>query len=796
MRKITVHMIGNAHIDPIWLWRWQEGFAEVLATCRSALDRMNETPEFVFSRSSSATYRWIEESAPKMFEEIRRRVAEGRWIIVNGWVEQPDCNIPSGESFVRHALYGKRYFLDKFGVDVKTGWNLDSFGHSGGLPQILSKAGFDCYVFMRPGPDEKELPEPIFWWEGPDGSRILSVRLHEAYGTGGDEVRDHILSCVEWIPKDLTNSLCFYGVGNHGGGPTKRNIESIKAIGSEADGPKTKFSTVREFLDAALAERNDWPVVRDDLQHHAVGCYTSHAGVKTGNRRAEILLGAAERFGAIASREAGLLYPAEDFRKAWELTLFCQFHDSLAGSSTFEAYEDVRDAHGFAGWIAADHLNTTLQSLAQQIDTAGEGAPIVVFNPLPWPVKQPVEYVSHADTLADETGKSVPTQPDAIKPIQSRFNPLRVFVADLPPLGWRVYQAGGTPTGDISGGLLSSDDDSIENDWWRIVFDTTGAISRVYDKQRDVDALSGPVRALAIEDLTDTWSHNVERYDGASHPFVGAGGKLVEAGPVRAAVCSISAFGNSSIRQEVALYRDLDIIECRIAVDWHEKQHLLKLSIPTAVRNPRCKCGASYAWASRDTEGFENPFQQWIDLSGGVGGKSYGVAVLCEGKYGFDVRGSEIRLTLLRSPAYAMHDPMTVEPNKIYRFMDQGLHEITWRLVPHAGDWREAGIPRLAEMLANPAIPVIAFSHPGEFLPTGSFLSVEPRNVILGALKVAEDGDDLVIRLYESEGRDTEARLRIGEANLTAKLGPYEIKTLRLSKDGGTTEVDLIERPV
>jgi len=222
-------MVGNAHIDPAWLWRWQEGFSEVLASCRSALDRMNETPGFIFCRSSSITYKWIEQTDPEMFEEIRRRVAEGRWIIVNGWIEQPDCNIPSGESFVRQSLYGKRYFLDKFGVDVNIGYNVDSFGHSAGLPQILAKSGFKYYIFFRPGAREKTIPENIFWWEGPDGSRVLAVRPPRYYCTfvGEDDMDEHIEIARDWRPEGLTNAICFYGVGNHGGGPTKRNLEFI-----------------------------------------------------------------------------------------------------------------------------------------------------------------------------------------------------------------------------------------------------------------------------------------------------------------------------------------------------------------------------------------------------------------------------------------------------------------------------------------------------------------------------------------------------------------------------------------
>ena len=319
MKKV-VHMIGNAHIDPVWLWRWQEGFSEVLATCRSALDRMNETPGFIFCRSSSATYKWIEQSDPAMFEEIRKRVAEGRWIIVNGWIEKPDCNIPSGESFVRHSLYGKRYFKDKFDVDVKVGWNVDSFGHSAGLPQILAKSGYKYYVFFRPDHREKTLPENVFWWEGPDGSQVLAVRPPRYYCTfvGEDDMDEHVQIALDWTPEELTNAICFYGVGNHGGGPTKGNLRFIQAKNDESEDVDIIFSHPEKFFKAALSERTDFAVVKDDLQHHAVGCYTSYSRIKLDNRRCETLLGLAERFASLANRQFGRPYPKEKLQEAWD----------------------------------------------------------------------------------------------------------------------------------------------------------------------------------------------------------------------------------------------------------------------------------------------------------------------------------------------------------------------------------------------------------------------------------------------------------------------------------------------
>lgn len=218
-----IHLVGNAHIDPVWLWRWQEGFAEIKATFQSALDRLEEFPDFVFTSACAAYYKWVEENDPVMFEEIRKRVNEGRWFIAGGWWVQPDCNIPSGESFVRHGLYSQRYFYEKFGIMSKVGYNVDSFGHNGMLPQVLKKSGMDYYVFSRPGPHEKEIPKNLFWWEGEDGSRVLAFRIPYNYGNWWSDkdnpLRGKTLAVLELAREQGTDMMNFYGVGNHGGGP-------------------------------------------------------------------------------------------------------------------------------------------------------------------------------------------------------------------------------------------------------------------------------------------------------------------------------------------------------------------------------------------------------------------------------------------------------------------------------------------------------------------------------------------------------------------------------------------------
>jgi alpha-mannosidase len=281
-----LHMIGNAHIDPVWLWQWQEGYHEVKASFRSALDRMKEYDEFVFVSGSAAFYEWLEQSDPLMFAEIQERVRQGRWGIVGGWWIEPDCNIPGGESFVRQGLYGQRYFQQKFGLTARVGYNVDSFGHSGMLPQILKKSGLDYYVFMRPSPHEKGLPGQLFWWEADDGSRVLAFRIPYEYCSWGKGLEKHVDRCAAELKEPFRELMCFYGVGNHGGGPTRSRTWRAFCICGKKLAPLTWHSARQTvFFEDVLALDLPFPVVHDDLQHHASGCYAAHSGLSAGTAR-------------------------------------------------------------------------------------------------------------------------------------------------------------------------------------------------------------------------------------------------------------------------------------------------------------------------------------------------------------------------------------------------------------------------------------------------------------------------------------------------------------------------------
>lgn len=804
MKQHTLHMIGNGHIDPVWLWQWHEGYHEVKATFRSALDRLSEYDDFVFVSSSAQFYEWVERSDPAMFEEIKQRVAEGRWRVVGGWWIQPDCNIPSGESFVRQALYGQRYFREKFGVMATTGYNVDSFGHNGMLPQLLRKAGLRRYVFMRPMPHEKGLPGRLFWWQADDGSRVLALRLPFEYCTWGKDLEQHIRRCAGELKPPFDELMCFYGVGNHGGGPTRENIESIRRLNDDPDFPRLVFSDPDTFFETIEARDLPIPVVHDELQHHASGCYAAHSGIKRWNRQAENRLISAEKFAAIAYRLTGMPYPREEFARAWKQVLFNQFHDTLAGTSLEAAYDDARDQLGEALAIADRVQNDAIQSIAWAIDIpAQEGVkPLTVFNPHAWRSRVNVALqtrgVPAAFALLDDEDRPVPVQ-DVQSWATSGGQRRLTFTADLPPLGWRTYRIVPVEAAPASETSLSATDHTLENRFFRLEIDPqTGQIASLFDKRHGVEVFAGPAaRAVVIDDPSDTWSHNVFRFQDEIGQFTATSVRLVESGPVLATVRVKSAFGASTLTQDFTLYDDLPQIDVRATVDWREKHKMLKLRFTVNQIFMRAVYEIPYGHIEREATGDEEPGQSWLDVSGTVRetGETYGLSLLNDGKYSFDVNVRDIGLTVLRSPVYAHHIPTQPQPDRDYSYIDQGMQTFTYSLLPHAGSWEMAGTVRRAAELNQRPIALLGTYHDGSLPQSRATVEVTPENIVVGAVKLAEDNDDLIVRCYESSRVATEAELRVGERVIPLSFGACEIKTIRVPRDDSqpVMETNLLE---
>lgn len=816
MTKKTLHMIGNAHIDPVWLWQWQEGFQEVKATFHSVLERMKEYDDFVFVSSSAVFYEWIEQSDPDMFGDIQARIREGRWEVVGGWWIQPDCNIPGGESFVRQGLYGQRYFLEKFGVMAKTGYNVDSFGHHGMLPQILKKSGMDQYVFMRPGPHEKGLPGHVFWWESDDGSRVLAARILFEYCTWGKELDAHVRRCAEQLGKPVNTLMCFYGVGNHGGGPTRDNIDSIHRLHKELDAIDLVISTPDRYFDALRVQEDvALPVVHDDLQHHASGCYAAHSGIKRWNRKAENILVTAEKWSLLADWVTGQPYPRE-FRQAWKGVLFNQFHDIMAGTSLEIAYDDARNLYGEAMAIAERALNLALQSFSWKIGIAPEPdmKPIVVFNPHAWNSRVDVELeigrTLEGVELVDDQGRSVPFQ---WVRSQATANGRRrlAFVADLPSLGYRVYRlrpesGGGEPSAAGGNAPCASEDvwraaDTVlENRFFRLEFDPqTGFLVRLFDRQAHVELFHQPAaRPVVMEDRSDTWSHGVLGYHDVVGEFRAKRVRLLESGPVKAVVRVTSEYGQSTLTQDFTIYRELRHIDVHVTVDWHERHRVLKLRFPVNVSHREMTYEIPYGHIKRPVNGEEEPGQSWVDVTGLSidAGNSYGLSVINDGKHSFDMLNKEFHLTVLRSPIYAHHDPLVPDEDGEYSFMDQGFQRFTYTLLPHSSSWVEAGTARLAAEVNQKAMAVIETYHEGALPQSDSFLQVDGDHVMVTVVKQAEDGAAMVIRCHETSGRPNAAIIRLPHwgCEIRTAFVPGEIKTFRVVRDSREVqETNLLE---
>lgn len=805
-----IHMIGHGHIDPVWLWRWQEGFEEIRATFRSALDRMLETDGFCFTASSACFYAWIKECDLEMFEEIRARVCEGRWEIAGGWWIEPDCNLPNGESIVRQGLYGQRFFQREFGKHATVGFNPDSFGHCGTFPQILQLQGMQHYVYMRPNPGhdggEREYPDgTTFVWRAPENSEVIASVIQESYNStdASPECLAYLKNCPHLNPGQK-QVMGFFGVGNHGGGPTKRAIAGILEAQKNAE-PRVEFSTLERYFAALELDhpKASLPIIADELQHHARGCYSAHAGIKQWMRQGEHALMNAERLAVLAEQKCALKYPKEALESAWKTLLFNQFHDILAGTSIESAYDDARDQLGAVRHTANTIINTAIQVMAQNMDTSAAGNSVVVFNPLPWPVKQcvtpsPLVKRTLGDSIEvrDPAGKPVPYQ-EALGPhVGSRTV---CFLAEVPALGYAVYSVQTTevPQQEVRNSSLLITEHSIENKWWRLELDPVeGCISRLYDKTNDVELLHKGGRLLCIDDPSDTWSHRVKRFDGAVSHFINARVDILENGPVRATLRVQSSHSKSEAQHYITLYADDPAIDLRFRLNWQEQYTMLKLGFETRLESPETTCEVAYGTQTRSANGEEEPMQQWINLTGKIGDKVYGFAVLNDSSYAYDCLDGHLRISCLRSPAYAHHDPDPYVAAEPFSIMDQGWHSFGFRLVPHAGDWRDAKLPRQAWAFNNPLLVHIESAHPGNWPNQQGNISCTADNILWTVLKPQEDSNALVLRGIETEGKETECTVQLLDHEFYLSFRAHEIKTVLLdTASNGITFSNVLEEP-
>ena len=794
-----LHMIGNAHIDPVWLWQWQEGFQEARATFWSAIERMNEYADFVFTCDQVALLEWVEQADPTLFEAIKKRAAEGRWVNVGGWWVEPDCNLPTGESFARQGLYGQRFLRQHFGAIATSGLNADPFGHNAVLPQILRKQGMEAYSFLRPGPHEAELTGNPFWWEAADGSRVLAFRIPHEYCSPQADIAYHVDKAVAQLPPGLPEAMVFYGVGNHGGGPTKANIESVKRLDGLGSYGTLIFSSPPKYLEAVKKHGADLPVHRGDLQHHAAGCYSANSFIKQWMRSTEHAMLLAEKWATVASHVAGTPYPRDQLTHAWKQVLFNQFHDILPGSSIELAYDDARDQLGEARAIARRTINLAVQTIGRDVDVPfrENTQAVLVFNPHPWPVNADVEcefgLFAEPAAVEDDEGNAVPAQTTRSHATTSSRRRL-VWPVELPPLGYRLYRivpTHGTPTPPPPQGLV------LENDHLRIEVDhTTGWLKSLLHKDTKTDLVKGVKRPHTVvsDDPTDTWGHRVVSYAKPGEPFRCRSARIVEQGPVRTVLRIESTYGTSTLTEELILGANARHLEGRVELDWHEHLKLAKLRFPTALQHPIATYELPYGHLVRPADGAEEPGQSWVDVSG----DNAGLTVINDAKYAYDVSGGDLGITMARSPAYAWHEPRVLDPDGVYSYQDQGRQRFRYLLVPHAGDWRAVGVVRTAAQLLQQPVLTFEAAHQGQLPARNSFATASEGSVVLTVIKVAEDGEEhVVLRGYETAGEECAFGVGLPFLNrrVEATFAPHEIKTLLVPVDpeAPVREANLLE---
>lgn len=798
--KWRMHMIGQAHIDPVWLWPWHEGVSVVHSTFRAALDRMNETPEFAFTASSAQFYEWVAQNDPALIQQIRKRIDEGRWSLVGGWWVEPDVNMPSGEALIRQGLYGQQTYKRLFGRIARVGYNPDSFGHPGTLPQILKLQGLQEYIMMRPMPREKTLPSDVFWWQSPDGTRLLTYRIPFSYNDEAD-VRRRITQILD-LKEPTRSMMAFYGAGDHGGGATKENIRSINQIKGESGAPSVLYSTPERYFDEIRKAGTQFPTVQDDLQHHAVGCYTAEWQVKKLNRNTELALVAAEKVASIGSVAWGASYPKQALSEAWKRVLFLQFHDSLAGTSLPEHYKTtVPQGYGFAADTAEQAMYLAAQKLAWEIPTTDpESKYLVAVNPHAWDIVANVEFdigFSHEAqvTVEDETGKRVPHQTE--HPTSEVNNRQQLVLRlPLPAMGYRQIRIRRTPAQPLQPAVQVSEA-ALENEHLRVTLAADGSIG-IVDKATNAQVFSNGAgyRGLVLDDPSDTWSHDVCTFDKQIGVFSNAKVTVVEKGPLRGRVRVQTTYGNSSLTTDWMLYAGAKTLEARVSLDWNERRKMLKLSFPVEVTSPKPTYEVGYGHIVREANGDEDPGHRWLDVSGTRGQSTYGLAVVNDSKYGYSVHGNDMRISVARSSPYAHHIPHVVEPGNNVLWQDQGVQTFRLLLAPHSGTWQDAAIPRITEEFTSPLPVVYQGIHGGTRPQSGSFLSMSAPNVVVSSMKLAENGEDLIIRSYETDGKPAAATLdlRFAKKQWTGNFRPSEIKTLRMDRrTGAIREVDALE---
>jgi alpha-mannosidase len=783
---------GHSHIDVAWLWPLKETARKVGRTYSTVMALMDEYPDYHFVCSQVPLFIYLKENFPSIYEKVKARIAEGRFEPIGGtWVEN-DCNLVSGESLVRQCLYGQRFFKKEFGVDVKVGWLPDVFGYSGAMPQIYKKSGLDYFMTTKlRWNDTNPFPYNTFWWEGIDGTRIFTHFSHGSYSAyvTPDEMRkfwdtyNSKLSCPEFmIP---------FGYGDGGGGPNRKELEYLTRLKDIPGVPKARTGRTHDFFKCLETECRDLPTWVGEFYFELHrGTYTSQAKTKRYNRKSELALRDAEQLSSVASG-MGFVYPKQELVSDWETVLLNQFHDVIPGSSITEVYKDSEEQYRQVLSSAKTITENALEHITQNIDTAGDGAPIIAFNTLSWERSGAVAIPGRKSNtqVLDAEGHPIPSQQTA--------DGLIFWAEGIPSCGYKVFRL--TDGKGEERSPFTVDGKNISTPYYNIEFGSDGSITRLYDRENFREVLPKGARANILqvfEDKPSNWdAWDIElQYQDKMWEFTASKPPVVlENGPVRLVVEAELKYGKSTINQKIILYARTRRIDFETKVDWQERRTLLKTAFPVDIRSAQATYEIAYGAIERpthwntswDAARFEVSGHRWADLSE----PGYGVSLLNDSKYGWDIKGNVMRLSLLRSPENPDPDA------------DKGEHNFTYSLYPHKGDWTE-GTPQAGQELNTPLKVCATTNHSGSHPAKHSYITVDRPGVIVDAVKQAEDSGSTIVRLYEAYGsrgpvtltfhkplasayecnllEEEEKQLPTGGQNICLNIRPFEVRTFKV----------------
>lgn len=811
-----LYLVCNAHIDPVWQWEWEEGAAEALSTFQIAADFCEEYDHFVFCHNEALLYQWIEEYAPELFAKIQELVRLKKWHIMGGWHLQPDCNMPNGEAFVRQIQSGRKYFREKFGVEPTVAVNVDPFGHSRGLVQIMAKCGYDGYLFMRPGDGDQfiKLPANEFTWVGYDGSEVTAVRLPGGYGSGRGKASQKALDYINRCEEDDI-FLCFWGIGNHGGGPSKKDLDDLAVLAEEqkAQGVELIHSTPEEYIEE-VRKRRTLPAVDYSLNPWAPGCYTSQVRIKQKYRQAENIYFMTEGMCAHAHSQGLMAYPEKELAEAMYDIMTVQFHDMLPGSSIQPAEEmGIRMLDHALEILSRVKARAFFALSAGQPKASTDRIPIIAYNPHPYPVSGDFqcefmlwdqnwnqEFLM-ADVY-DSKGVQLPSQCEKeYSTIPLEWRKRVSFHATLEPMSVNRFDCGFITLPAKPVPELTKDEAYyyFEQGGLQVKINrNTGLVDKLEKDGKDY--LAEHALALEVyEDDYDPWEMNttawrnkvgefalLSREEAAEFCHTDApidAVHVIESGPVRTIVEAVFGYKGSRAVVKYVL-SNAGELKMDVRIVWTEKQKMVKLNVPSAFGAKECVGEHPYGAEVLKNGQEENVSQKYIvmyDLA--TKDDSQAVLVMNNGTYGssFDEHTGSLKMTLLRSPSYCAHPlpgRITMPQDRYMPYIEQGERDFSFAF--DFGSKQE-----LLEKGARSALyfnmqPMIYSFYPtgkGE-LPKCPVQLKDTEIITMNAFKKAEDGENYIVRLFNPTEEAQTAKILFGNLEKEICFTKYEIKTL------------------